>query len=373
MSRELVEEVLHAASSGGYPVPWVGDDPDFDPVSGFEEIRPLELEVERGLKYRIYQDNGKFREVEFKISISKFNLSRRTDYVKYNIDTLTDYYQYEAKLDAYNASGNRGYSTLKRQGMPPRRVWNNPTYRGYMYPIVRGAILTYSPGAIDIYSPQFRSHLFWQLKSSKMFVSSYSPAYMVTLIHLLRTSGVRINSLFDPFAGWGDRLLGAMRLKIPYTGCDPNPNLLDGYANMMREFGSGCEPQVTRRGVECGEYNIYSSPFEDLDINRKFDAIITSPPYGEVEVYDVQGASQSTSRYSSRDMWFRMYESWMVKMSGMVNRGGCIVVQVNDSPNINLVLRTIDGVTKTRECEYIGNYCTQTKNFNNNNLMFRRK
>jgi hypothetical protein len=42
--------------------------------------------------------------------------------------------------------------------------------------------------------------------------------------------------VFDPCAGWGGRLLGAMARDIDYTGIDTNTNLRDAYTELMKTF-----------------------------------------------------------------------------------------------------------------------------------------
>lgn len=40
-------------------------------------------------------------------------------------------------------------------------------------------------------------------------------------------------SIFDPYAGWGDRCLAAISLNIKYTGIDSNSNLVEPYKNLL--------------------------------------------------------------------------------------------------------------------------------------------
>lgn len=84
-------------------------------------------------------------------------------------------------------------------------------------------------------------------------------------------------SIYDPCAGWGERMLAAFCRGISYTGVDINPGLIDGYVNMMNYYNM----------VDCellhGDSALY-------DLERDYDMVVTCPPYGDVEYYCDDGA-----------------------------------------------------------------------------------
>ena len=99
-----------------------------------------------------------------------------------------------------------------------------------------------------------------------------------SLIDLL--GGTRV---LDPCAGWGDRLVGAMASPrcTRYLGFDPNTALIGPHAAMIATFGSRCPGK--------GAYSVVCAPFEDavLPDSLGFDLVLTSPPYFDLEIYEV--------------------------------------------------------------------------------------
>jgi hypothetical protein len=75
-------------------------------------------------------------------------------------------------------------------------------------------------------------------------------------------------SVYDPFAGWGDRLLAAMACNIGYTGVDSNVSLRVAYAEMLNFFKPGAPVKM------------YFQKAETLDSNKiEFDLLFSSPPF----------------------------------------------------------------------------------------------
>lgn len=89
-----------------------------------------------------------------------------------------------------------------------------------------------------------------------------------------------ITSVYDPCAGWGERMLTCAALGIPYVGVDVNERLRDGYARMERDYG------LTDQRVV-----IADAATVDLT-GVAADAVITCPPYGDTELYSEHGAER---------------------------------------------------------------------------------
>jgi hypothetical protein len=103
--------------------------------------------------------------------------------------------------------------------------------------------------------------------------------------------------VLDFSSGWGDRLLGAMAYQVErYLGYDPNPNLQNGYNEMISLFSE----TPTR-------YEIISEPFEKSIIHETFDLIFTSPPYFDFETYvssdQIISKNQSIINYPKFNDW----------------------------------------------------------------------
>ena len=112
-------------------------------------------------------------------------------------------------------------------------------------------------------------------------------------------TGKKHGTLFDPCAGWGGRMLGAVSNNWKYVGCEPN---VDTYKNLMRvvEFLE-IQDNVTL-------YNIPAETFDTKSINP--DVVLTSPPYFNLEVYS-DDISQSYNQFNSYDNW---HNNWMLPL-----------------------------------------------------------
>jgi hypothetical protein len=126
-------------------------------------------------------------------------------------------------------------------------------------------------------------------------------------------------NIYDPSAGWGGRILGAMAVRddrrIHYIGTDPNTNNFndDGsyskYASLADFYNT-----KTYRGnpifSETNTHHIFQECSEDIHLNPEFgkykgklDLVFTSPPYFNREAYS-QDSTQSYKKFgSSYDAW----------------------------------------------------------------------
>ena len=125
--------------------------------------------------------------------------------------------------------------------------------------------------------------------------------------------------IYDPSAGWGGRILGAMACRddrlIHYVGTDPNPdnfyndNVNSRYGDLAEFYNS-----KTYRGnpffSQTNSYELFKLGSEEIRKNESFkkykgklDLIFTSPPYFNREAYS-EDEKQSYKKYGSS------YESW---------------------------------------------------------------
>jgi len=125
-------------------------------------------------------------------------------------------------------------------------------------------------------------------------------------------------NIYDPSAGWGGRILGAMGVRddrnVHYIGTDPNPdNFLDGgnyskYASLADFYNT-----KTYRGnpffCETNTYEIFQEGSEVIHLNKDFqkykgklDFIFTSPPYFNREAYS-EDENQSYKKFGSYESW----------------------------------------------------------------------
>ena len=96
------------------------------------------------------------------------------------------------------------------------------------------------------------------------------------------------DAIYDPCAGWGERLLTCAIKNIKYYGYDINTNLKSGYNKLIDHFG--LTEQVFR---DDNQANI-----------NDYDCLFTCPPYYNVEVYTNKGAENLS--YEKFLIWWKL-------------------------------------------------------------------
>ena len=124
--------------------------------------------------------------------------------------------------------------------------------------------------------------------------------------------------IFDPSAGWGGRILGAMCCRddrnILYVGTDPNPdNFFDDGTSKYSSVADFYNNETYRGNPffsSTNKYEIYQLGSEEIHKDENFqkyrgsiDLVFTSPPYFNREAYS-EDENQSYKKYGSS------YQSW---------------------------------------------------------------
>lgn len=86
-----------------------------------------------------------------------------------------------------------------------------------------------------------------------------------------------IKSVYDPCAGWGERMMTCGKLGVSYEGCDINSELFEGYKKLY-ELIDGFKPVL------------HNNDSANQLVTVDADAVITCPPYKGIEVYSDNGA-----------------------------------------------------------------------------------
>lgn len=86
-----------------------------------------------------------------------------------------------------------------------------------------------------------------------------------------------VKSVYDPCAGWGERMMTCGKLGVSYEGCDINSELFEGYKKLY-ELIDGFKPVL------------HNNDSANQLVVSDADAIITCPPYKDIEVYSENGA-----------------------------------------------------------------------------------
>lgn len=86
-----------------------------------------------------------------------------------------------------------------------------------------------------------------------------------------------VKSVYDPCAGWGERMMTCGKLGVSYEGCDINSELFEGYKKLY-ELVDGFKPVL------------HNNDSANQLVVSDADAVITCPPYKNIEVYSDNGA-----------------------------------------------------------------------------------
>lgn len=158
--------------------------------------------------------------------------------------------------------------------------------------------------------------------------------------------------VFDPFAGWGDRALGAMMADttLKYIGTDPNGRLQKGH----REIEEFVEEIYERKK----SVKIYPLPIEELPLqhifrNEKPDLVFSGPPYYDYEIYNTEGTQSHVSNKSEKE-WTDWFHSQTHKVFDILKDEGHLVYYLGNCGSLNIPLNLIKYMNGIKYAEYLG-------------------
>lgn len=188
----------------------------------------------------------------------------------------------------------------ERSGISPLEAWSQ----------IRKSI-----GEMDVYDK--REQIYKLSRGCNLFNIAFG-------IYLLKVPGLigDIGDVLDPTSGWGDRLGAAYIAGAKsYRGYDTNILLQPVYNALAKRYED--------TGLTL-DWNIDSTPFEkvpDSDIEKKFDTVMTSPPYYTIELYE--GSDTSTTVHPSMDEWYEgFYNVLWAKAAKAVRPGGRVIAHI---------------------------------------------
>lgn len=175
-------------------------------------------------------------------------------------------------------NGSKTVIKIARQFMYPViyereiEMWNDNQFiknKGYIQPFLFANRLKYINKLPDqltdleiirglSYSGQIRAYTAFDNTLMKRFIEKYKPT-----------------SIFDPCAGWGERLLTTACYDIPYRGQDINQKLKEPYQKLI------------------DSYNLIDQSVIIVDSSttqNESDCLFTCPPYFDTEIYTEKGA-----------------------------------------------------------------------------------
>lgn len=129
----------------------------------------------------------------------------------------------------------------------------------------------------------------------------------VTKYRTITSKGIvqyfKAKRVLDPCTGWGGRMLGTLSAGSDtyYCGCEPDPNTCEGIMNILSD------PAIPEEVTDRAE--IWNEPVEKvlplLQKEEKYDLVLTSPPYFNLEFYT--SGQQSTILYKTWDEWVQKW------------------------------------------------------------------
>jgi hypothetical protein len=162
-------------------------------------------------------------------------------------------------------------------------------------------------------------------------VSNFRPSGAAAIYnkYLPETGGV----VFDPSAGFGGRLLGALgcRKVKRYVACDPATETFTGLQKMKNELLPAATRTLRRNmGVE-----LYPCGSEDMRPNLQHssvDCVLWSPPYFSQEQYSDE-ETQSYKRFPGKDEWLDQFMGTTLdNCAYCLKPGGILAVNIADVP-----------------------------------------
>ena len=187
-------------------------------------------------------------------------------------------YHYQMKNILACKRGNKGYKTLEEWFADPElkeKLWKDAIKRN------RRSKAPY-PSPTDVYECHRINN------GAIVFFKSSTAKYIYKKFNA--------KNVLDPTAGWGGRMLAAMSLDILYEGYDTNVNMREAYFNMMYMKSNAWKVSVgasteaiykpDNNNIVMRWKNCLEGDFTGNRHGEAFDLVLTSPPYGNMELYE---------------------------------------------------------------------------------------
>ncbi len=166
-------------------------------------------------------------------------------------------YHYQMKNLLECRRGNKNWKTLKEwfdDDELKEKLWKDTIHRN------RRDKAPY-PSPTDVYECHRLNN------GSIVFFKSSTAKYIYKMFNA--------KNVLDPTSGWGGRLLGASSLDIKYTGYDTNINMKEAYDNIKNDGFSTDKQKMIFEDCLSADFT-----------KEKYDLVLTSPPYSNMEIYE---------------------------------------------------------------------------------------
>lgn len=142
--------------------------------------------------------------------------------------------------------------------------------------------------------------------------------------------------ILDPCAGYSSRLIGFLTngYEGTYIGIDPCKKTIEGLKRTYDTLGTSSKNHNCELINDCAETAMNS-------INDNFDIIFTSPPYFNLEKYDIN-QSQSYLKYPEYEMWLNDFLFKIIDESyRLLNKDGVFILNVGNARS-NKIIDDVD-------------------------------
>lgn len=133
--------------------------------------------------------------------------------------------------------------------------------------------------------------------------------------------------VLDMCAGWGGRFLGFWTSKNVqhYTGIDPNANVIASCTRMAQWLTAHAQDNTKT-------FKLYNDCAENVEwcaadeFFGRYDVMLTSPPYFDLENYDPSSAMQSCNKFSTYEIWLEKFLHKMLDNAASALRSGGVLL-----------------------------------------------
>jgi SAM-dependent methyltransferase len=153
-------------------------------------------------------------------------------------------------------------------------------------------------------------------------------------------------NFYDPCAGHGARLFAAGALGVNYLACDPDKDLIEPHAAIIKHFNARAR--------------VLPIPAETIDTQTldefKPNLVFTSPPYFNYERYALADTSgQSTESFSDYDVWVdRFLRVVFNEAARALQPKGFLCVHLSDVAGYPLAQDLLKVMAVSTSIEYLG-------------------
>lgn len=213
----------------------------------------------------------------------KVILYKDSDYER--IDIITNWFTEEPRAEAIFTTSTRKHRRTLLEG------WKDEA--------------EYITSRAFIYAINHRSNLDTKALSEGIFLARDRVPSCTTFkvsVAIVINNVFKSKIVFDPFAGWGDRAIGAIMSDtcVRYIGTDPNSKLWKGHAkirNFLEKSYPGKKVTMSHSPIEEFLYDAYFKNEQDRP-----DLIFSGPPYFDYEIYSEE-ETQSHIKYNTPEKW----------------------------------------------------------------------